>query len=69
MLILCDDSRPCMFYKNYIRDSAGTQREKIMTSAKNTPPLPIFAKKRYKKNEVGSLPVTIYGKESKLGIY
>lgn len=53
MLILCDDSRPCMFYNYYIRDSAGTQREKIMTSAKNTPPLPIFAKKKVQKERGG----------------
>ena len=51
-------------FKNYIRDSAGTQREKIVTSAKNTPPLPIFAKK--KKNALGGLHVTIYGKENKV---
>ena len=50
-------------FKNYIGDSAGTQREKIVTSAKNTPPLPIFAKK---KNALGGLHVTIYGKENKL---
>ena len=38
-----------MCFKNYSLDSAESQKEEIVTRAKNTPPLPIFDKKGAKR--------------------